>query len=113
MKKKRKLIKGKSSSLPTPSKDDSKNSLSDIVKARELLPIIEIPQITVSPTGEIVRALFLDYFSDQEYLIAQLIKQAKQEYEKEIKEFEALSDDETKSAKVKKFKPSLPYLGYN
>jgi len=114
MKKKRKLIGEKSSSLPNLNSTGSKNSLSDIVKARELLPIIEISRSeTVLSDGTIVKSLFLDYFSDREYLIAKLIKRVKQQYEKEVKEFETLSAGGAEKTSVKKLQPSWPFLGYN
>jgi pantothenate kinase type III len=95
-------------------KIDLINSPQSITDARKLLPELDIPQSeTVLPDGKIVKSLFLDYFSDQEYLIAKLIKRVKQQYEKEVKEFEALSAGGANKTTAKKSQPSLPFIGYN
>ncbi|OIO07784.1 hypothetical protein COX68_01670 [Candidatus Falkowbacteria bacterium CG_4_10_14_0_2_um_filter_41_15] len=85
----------------------------DIVRARELLPILEIPRSeTILSDGTIVKSLFLDYFSDQEYLIAKLIKRVRKQYTEEVKEFDTISAGGANKT-TRKPKPGLPYLGYN
>jgi pantothenate kinase type III len=95
-------------------KIDLIKSPQDIADARKLLPELDIPKSeTVLPDGTIVKSLFLDYFSDQEYLIAKIIKRARKQYEKEVKEFDTISAGGAEKTTVKKSQPSLPFLGYN
>jgi len=86
-----------------------------VVDARKLLPELEIPKSeTAQPDGTVVKSLFLDYFPDEEYLIAQILRRGKQQYEREIKEFEALSaDSEARKKTTKKHRPKLQLFSYN
>ncbi|MEI7620224.1 MAG: hypothetical protein WCJ57_01495 [Candidatus Falkowbacteria bacterium] len=108
-----------------------KASSFSIVDARKLLPEYEIPRSeTIMPDGTIVKSLFMDYIPDRDYILSKLFRRSKQQFEKELKEYECYSATKDRDAAVEKLiqdcfpeqeketavtkpRPCLPFFSYN